>query len=410
MKNKLELLKLHNGITLILDPQPWYTSVSVVAYVGIGAKHEEDSLAGISHLLEHLVFKGTTSFPTSREVSDQIESVGGRLDAFTAYDYSGYFAKVPRSQVEIALKVLLELIYQPLLRNDDMLREKEIIFDELRLRRDSPEDLSDLILVETLWSNGYLSRDLGGTPESVASLTLQELSDFHQRYYRTSNLTIVISGSFPKKKVTGILEKLPFQDFSPMKKDFSCEFSVPSRKTIQKETSEAYLRIGYPLFGRDSSLRYTASIFNVLLGGGGGSRLFEEIREKYSLAYDVQSSLALFKEAGELLISLNTHPDKVEQALEITLKEVDNLREGRVTTGEIRRSKEYLKGSLLISLEDSLRRAFFWGEGYLLDSKIKDVDETIKRIEEVDFLNELPQLSPYFTPDKNCIVSVVPKL
>lgn len=409
MKNNIELIKLNNGLTLIMDSQPWYTSVSVVAYIGIGAKHEEDSLAGISHLLEHLVFKGTKSFPTSRDISHQIESIGGRLDAFTAYDYSGFFAKVPRSQVETALKVILELIYNPLLRQEDMVREKEIIYDELRLRRDSPEDLSDLLLVETLWKKGYLSKDLGGTPESISLITLDDLRQFHSDYYKTPNLTLIISGSFPKEEIIHKLESLPSQSFTPPIKDFTCEPSVPSRKTIEKDTSEAYLRIGYPLFGRDSSLRYTAFVFNVLLGGGGGSRLFEEIREKRSLAYDVQSSIVLFKEAGELIISLNTHPQKVEEALEITLQEVANLKEGKVTKEEIKRGKEYLKGSLLISLEDTLRRAFYWGEGYLLDGKLKDIEETVNKIEKVDFLKELQQLKPYLDSDKNCIIQVLPK-
>ncbi|MBT9130686.1 MAG: putative zinc protease [candidate division WS2 bacterium] len=409
MENKVKLIKLDNGLTLISDHRPWYTSASVVAYVGVGVKHEQEARVGISHLLEHVIFKGTKNYPTFKDITGNIEGIGGRLDAFTSYDYSAYYAKVPRSQAEVALQMILDLVYNPLLLPEDIDREKTVVYNELRLRYDDPEEYSDLMLAQNLWVKGPLSREVGGTPETVSSITQQDIIELHQYFYRNPNITIVASGAYEEYNLINMLNKIPAQQFDLPFKDMNSEFQVPQRKSITRDTSESYLRLGYPLFNRYSPLKTSAAVFNVLLGVGGSSRLFEEIREKRSLTYDIGSSLLLLKEAGELSIALSTHPDKVEEALGVILKEVDNLREGRVSEKEVARSKAYIKGSFLLSLEDSLRRAFFWGEGYLLDGVIKDVDEEIKNYESVDFYSEIVHLKPYFAPERCCIVSVVPR-
>ncbi len=352
-------------------------------FVGAGSRDESLELAGTSHFLEHLLFKGTKSL-SATQLAEAFDEVGGDSNAFTTKEYTAFYARLLAEHAPMAMEILASLIEAPALRPEDIETERAVITEELAMHGDEPSDRSAELLYGLLFPDSALGRDTLGTKSSIASLTTETIRSFFERHYGPQNMVVGIAGGQHTDDLLGRLERLPSrpQTTAPQR----TIPALPKQRFVahRTKTEQVHLTLGWRLPGRDHPLRTAFSVTNHLLGGGLSSRLFQRIREREALAYSVWSEREVFDDVGALAIMAGTSPQHAAQVVEICLEEVERLVDEGPTSREIEIAKGNLRADLLLSAEDSGARMSFVASEVLFFGRVRTTEEILDELAAVD--------------------------
>jgi len=371
---------------------PSARSASVALLVPVGSRHEDEAHAGLSHLLEHLVFKGTRSWPEAGSLSQAVEGVGGAVNASTDRELTVFSAKVPAERLDEALAAVNELALRPLLRRRDLTSEKPVIADEIRMYVDSPSDHVFTLFDELLFGSHPLGREIAGTIGSVRRATHDAVIDHWRAAYRPSGLVLAVAGRIDHDHVAAVASQWaadgPEVDGRrPRRAPVAAAAPEPapagSLRVSHRRLSQGNLCLGMPGVARDDPDRWTLDLLGAILGDGMGSRLFLELRERRSLVYDISTFSAMYADAGTFGIHAGFNPEDAGRVVGAVLDELDRIATEPVTASELDRARAYTRGRLELRMEDSGAVAGWLGMGESLLPRILTVDEVIERLEAV---------------------------
>ena len=376
---------LNNGLRVITAPIKNAYSVAISFLVGSGSRDESDGLAGGNHFLEHLLFKGTRNWPSAQIISAAIEGVGGVMNASTDKEMTVYWSKIAQPHFNIAFDVLTDMLVNPLLDESEMNKEREVINEELRMTNDYPSYRVELLIDEMLWPGQPMGRDIGGTLESVRQIKREDLVDLMKFHYSPNNVVVAIAGNVDHSQIVDNLlettkEWLPHSSpkWNPAVMRQYSEVCVEYRKSEQ-----AHICVGLPAYSLGHPDHYAINLLNIIFGEGMSSRLFMEVREKRGLAYDVHSSLSEFGDCGSFVIYYGSSPSRSTEVLQVIIEQLNRLTDG-FTEEEIVKAKEYWKGRLMLSLENTQNVGMWYGAQELLLNRISQVEETVTAIDSID--------------------------
>ncbi len=377
---------LSGGAKLITAPMPERLSTSLVLMFGGGSRLEDDRLAGVSHFIEHLFFKGTRRRPTSKEIADAIEGVGGFINAATDKELTTYWARVPAEHLELGLDVLFDIVSNSKLTPDDVERERMVILEELKGYQDQPQDYVMNLLEEIIWPGHPLGRDIAGTERSVAGLTRDDILEYADAHYRLPNLVIGAAGALDEDRTLDIVSSrltLPADPDGQVPAEPPAPLETPNVVVRRRRTEQAHICLGVRAFSYVDPDRYALDLLNTVLGEGMSSRLFLNIREKLGLAYDVHSFTQKHRDTGHLGVYVGVDPKKALKAIQAVVAEMQKLCEHDLLGEELQRAKEFTKGRLRLDLETTNGVAFWLTYQELLMGEIKSIEDELSLVEAV---------------------------
>ena len=381
-----EKTTLDNGLRVVSCDMPHTRSVSISIFVGVGSRYEPDVHAGMSHFVEHMVFKGTSSLPDPVQISSQIEGVGGVLNAGTEHEVTVYWCKVAQPHFGDSLELLFDMLRNSLYRPEDIENERHIIHEELAMIHDYPTSRVDSLIDEMLWPNHPLGRDIGGTTKSIDGITREALVEHMDRFYAPSNIVVSVAGNVPHSEVVAQSWELSRDWTGPeICGDPTPVTHVQEESQIKLEyrnTEQIHLSIALPGIGLEHPDAYALDLLSVILGEGMSSRLFAELREKRGLAYDVQSGVSHFKDTGAFVITAGVDPSRAYEAVPAILEQVADVRDS-ASEEEIERAKQLVAGRLMLRMEDTRAVSAWMGSQEMLRRTILDVDDVVEKINAV---------------------------
>jgi len=377
--------RLDAGARVVTEAMPALRSVAVGFWVGTGSRDEPDELAGASHFLEHLLFKGTDS-RSAVEIAEAVESVGGDMNAFTTQELTAFYVRVPDECLPIAIEILSDIVWRPALREDDVDAERQVILEEIRMRDDTPEDLVHDVFAGAIFPGHPIGREVIGSPTTITAMRSADISAFHQRHYHPSNVVIAVAGNLDHDEVVALVEKgLDGASGDRPPRDRYAGADAPRPLAVlERPTEQAHVVLGMRSLPRDDPDRYALTVLNQTLGGGMSSRLFQEVRERRGLAYSVYSFRAAFEETGAFAVSAGTGPDRLSELLGVIDAELARVVSDRgITEHELDAAKGHLRGSLALSLESSASRMHRLGRSELTMGEIPSLDELVAEVDAV---------------------------
>ena len=374
---------LSNGICLLTEAMPHVRSVSLGVWLTRGSRHEDHDHEGIAHLAEHMLFKGTTS-RSAQEIAQEVDSVGGQLDAFTAKEYGSYYVKVLDDHLPRAVDLLSDLVLHPAFDRDDLEREKKVILEEIKMVEDIPDDLVHEAFTESFWPEHPLGRSILGSPESVAGISQEVLRDFFARSYVGGNLVIAAAGSLDHAQVRDLVgSAFDSSTAEPERLDLTPPTPTPTLVVKDKELEQTHLCLGTRSYRQDHEDRFASYVLNTLLGGSMSSRLFQHIREERGLAYSVSSSLMSYRDAGALTIYAGCDTAAVPEVISLVAAELRGVKNHAVPAAELQRAKDHLKGNLVLGLESTTSRMSQLARCEILFGRQIDLSENLAKIDDV---------------------------
>ncbi|HET6773092.1 MAG TPA: pitrilysin family protein [Acidimicrobiales bacterium] len=375
--------RLANGIRLVTERMPEARSVSLGVWVGVGGRDEPDELAGASHFLEHLLFKGTTT-RSARQIAEAVDAVGGEMNAFTNREHTAYYTRLPAACVDLGIEILGDVLTDPAFRTHEVEAERQVILEEILMNLDIPEDHVHTLLAEALFPGHPLGREVLGTRETVEAATRDEIADFFGRWYLPRNLVVVAAGDVDHDHLAdafaGSLGRVSGGE-RPVRAMPGVD--VEPRVVLDDPTEQVHLAMGWRAVDHFDDDRYALSVANQILGGGMSSRLFQQVREERGLCYSVYSWASTYYDAGSAGVYAGTAPTRVAELLSVIDDEVAKLVASGVTEGELAVAKGYIEGSLVLGLEDSGSRMARIGRSLMARDQVVPVDEQIARIRAV---------------------------
>ncbi len=377
---------LPNGLRVLVDELPHTHSVSIGCFVDVGSGHERPPICGISHFIEHMLFKGSRRHPTPRLISDAIEGIGGILDAYTSFESTVYYAKVADIHVDRAIDLLSDMLLQPCFDPRDVEKERRVIAEELRQTEDTPSELVHLLLDGAMWGDQPLGRDIAGDEAAVAGFTHAQVLEHWRRHYTRANVVVSVAGNIKAEHAFQAIA----QAFEAMPPGAPAVF-VPSAPpqpgpalALRTDDSEqGNFCVGFPGIAQSDPDRRAMQVFDTVLGGGMSSRLFQEIREERGLAYSVGSYSREHHDAGKWVIYGSVEPDNMHECVATVMHELRAARSEGITDEELRRVKEQVKGGILLSLEDTWSVASRNGSHQLRYGRVIPVEQVVAEVEQV---------------------------
>jgi len=401
---------LPNGLTIITEEMEHIRSVCIGIWVKTGSRDEDKQWNGISHFVEHMVFKGT-EHRTAEEIARQVDSIGGNIDAFTAKECVSFSIKVLDEHLPIALDVLSDLVLNPVFAADDIVRERGVILEEIKMDEDSPDYLVHEIFTQNFWKDHPLGRPILGTRDTVKRFEGEPVRDFYRQRFVPGNVIITAAGHLNHDHFVELVGK-HFANMKPMSNGFHSAPPTIVPKIIlrnKKSLEQVQICIGVPSYPITHEKRHSSYILNTLLGGGMSSRLFQNIRERQGLAYAIYSDLNPYRDTGCLSVYAGTSRASATKVVESVVSEFRNLKSAEVPADELRRSKDQLKGSLMLSLESSTARMSNLARQEMYFDQFYGLDELIAKIESVT-AEELWHLSDQFFQTENIAVTILGNL
>jgi predicted Zn-dependent peptidase len=374
---------LDSGLRLITETMPHVRSVSLGVWLTRGSRHESIDRSGIAHFVEHMLFKGTGT-RTAEDIAQAIDSIGGQLDAFTAKEYASYYIKVLDEHLPMAVDLLSDIVMNPNFASDDLDKEKKVILEEIKMVEDTPDDLVHELFTQHFWEGHALGRPILGSKETVESFTAQILRDYFRTSYVAPNLIVSAAGNVEHARVRDLIarafDKLPsdrvaFQDETPRVR--------PQVVVRSKELEQSHVVLGTSSYPQNHSDRYVSYIMNTVLGGSMSSRLFQNVREKRGLAYAVFSGLSAYRDAGNITIYAGCANEAVPEVVDLCVEELRGMKQAPVPDAELRRAKDHLKGSLMLSLENTASRMSHLARQEIYFERHFGLDETLAGVERV---------------------------
>jgi predicted Zn-dependent peptidase len=378
----IERAELPNGLVIVTEKMPHVRSISVGIWLGTGSRGESPENNGIAHFIEHMVFKGTER-RSAEEIAQSVDSVGGMLDAFTAKEMTCFSAKVLDEHLPIAFDVLSDLVLRPLFDGADIAKEKQVVLEEIKMDEDNPEYLIHEMFTQNFWRGHPLGRPILGTPETVPQFSRAAVLDCFHAWYAPNNIVITAAGNLEHAR----LVDLAAREFgavtraSVLGKRTAPHTNATVEQRHKKELEQVHIVLGVPSYPLAHERRYAASLLNIILGGGMSSRLFQNIRERQGLAYAIGSDLSPYTDSGVLSVYAGTSRESAAQLIQSVVEEFRRIRQEPVSAEELRRAKDHLKGSMMLSLESTSSRMSNLARQAMYFNRFLSLDEMLASIE-----------------------------
>lgn len=403
-----KLTRLDNGLRIITAKIDQTKAASLLFLFGVGSRYEEKNISGISHFLEHMFFKGTEKRPTTLDISKELDGVGAAYNAFTSEENTGYYVHVPSAHFDLGLDVLTDMIFNSKFDEAEIAKEKGVIVEEINMYEDEPRGKVESVAKELIYGDQPLGRKITGEKETVTAFTRDNFVDYKKAHYNPENMVIAAVGNISNETLDKIkekfskMEKAPKNEYQKVKEDQT----APQAKVFYKETEQSHFILGFRSLPRTDKKRPSLKILTNLMGQMMSSRLFIEVREKRGLCYYVNADMADFRDTGFWAVSAGVDNNRIEEALEVILKEVEKLKNEPVGGEELKRAKENLKGHLYLNLEDSLSVASYLAEQELFWDKIQDPDEIAAEYDKVT-VEDIQELAKELFIAKNLNLALV---
>ena len=402
---------LDNKLRVLTSTMAHTQSISMVICVGAGSRYESDELAGVSHFIEHLPFKGTESWPTARAVSEAIEGVGGVMNASTDREMTVFWCKVARLHYKTAFAVLMDMVLNSRLDPKEVEKEREVIQEELRMTYDQPSYRVDLLIDEAMWPDQAMGRDVGGTLETVADIQQKDIREYMHQQYNPANTVVAVAGNVTHEEVVGMLAETT-RDWKPLE-SLDWELATdnvggPLVKVERRPSDQTHLCLGVPGLSLTHPDRYAFNLMNTILGDGMSSRLFLNLREEQGLAYDVHSSSSNYRDTGALVVYCGVEPSKTNDAVKTIVKEFQGMHQAP-SEQELNKAREYSKGRLLLRMEDTRAVASWIGAQELLQDSVRTPEEVVESLDAVTPADIARVAKNFLNDDKMRLAVVGPR-
>ncbi|HVZ16368.1 MAG TPA: pitrilysin family protein [Terriglobales bacterium] len=388
---------LPNGLTILTEEMPHIRSVSIGIWIKTGSRHENQESNGISHFIEHMVFKGTQS-RNAEQIAREVDSVGGNMDAFTAKECICFDVKVLDEHLPTAIDILSDLVLHPVFDEEEIKRERGVIIEEIKMDEDNPDYLVHEIFTQNFWKDHPLGRPILGTRETVKRFEQATLFDYYRRFFIPNNMIISVAGNVKHERFVDLVKEkfAHLQTGSNGFKQDPPKIQARINMRNKKALEQVQLCLGVPSLPIGHQDRFASYILNTLLGGGMSSRLFQSVREKQGLAYAIYSELNPYRDTGCMAIYAGTSRENAPKVVQSVMCEFRTLKNEPVSDEEIRRAKDQLKGSLMLSLESSTARMSNLARQELYFDRFYSMDEIIARVEDVTKENLMALAQQYF--------------
>lgn len=415
-RDVIETTVLEGGLTVVTEHMPDVLSVSLGFWVGTGSVDEPEDLAGASHFLEHLLFKGTPS-RSAREIAEAVDAVGGDLNAFTAKEHTAFYVRVLAEEADLGLDILSEIIWGPALRPDELEAERQVILEEILMHSDEPADEVHDIYNSAMYPSHPLGRDVLGLEETVRAASRDDIASFHRHHYRTRNVVVTAAGLVEHGQVVeGVAKRL-----EEAAKEVGAEAllgggpperSVPAeparrRLVVNRPTEQAHIMFGVPGFDRDHRDRQVLNVLDHILGGGMSSRLFQSVREERGLAYNVYSYRSGYQGVGDFAVYAGTAPSRATEVVEVITDELDKMAASGPTPEELLAAKSHIRGATALGLEDSGARMSRLGRSQLAHGRVPSLAELEAQISAVT-LDDLARVASQVLGNQRTLVVLGP--
>jgi predicted Zn-dependent peptidase len=390
---KYEITELDSGERVITERVPSVRSVSLGYWVGVGSRDEQEERAGVSHFLEHLLFKGSAAY-TAQEIAETFDGLGGELNAATSREHTVVYARVTDAHLETAVDVMTDMVFAPTFAELDS--EREVVLEEIAMYEDTPQELVHDLFSEAVFGNQPLGRPVIGTRDVIATVSRRALAAYHGSMYVGGNVVVAAAGNLDHNTVVRLVESAQRRPEDTPPEGVRLRRPLvspppPSLRFQQKDTEQYHVCVGAPGISRSDRRRFAASLLDSILGGSASSRLFQEIREKRGMAYAVYSFTSQYTDTGLVGFYVGTREENLAECLEIASRELGEVAAGRLRPNELERAKENLKGRIVLSMESTANRMSRLGKSLITDTELLSLDRLIAEIEAVeqDELSEL---------------------
>ncbi|MFN2502794.1 MAG: M16 family metallopeptidase [Acidimicrobiales bacterium] len=379
MSSVVQQTRLANGLSVVTEAVPGSASVALGFWVDAGSRDERPEVAGASHFLEHLLFKGTED-RSAHEIAEAIEAVGGEMNAFTTKEYTAFYVRLLHEDLDLGLDILSEIMWAPAFRPDEINAERQVILEEILMHEDEPADLVHDLCQEAIYPGHPLGREVLGDATTISAMTRDDISGYFRAQYRPDSIVFAAAGKVDHDQlVAGVERRFTGPDGGgPVREQ---QALVPARPlaVTNRQTEQAHLVVGMRAPARDDDDRFALSVLNQLLGGGMSSRLFQEIREKRGLVYSVYSYRAAYLETGLLAVYAGTSPARAATVLDLISAELDRLLQDEVPERELAVARGHVKGSIVLALEETSSRMSRIGRSQLVHGEVMSLDELVER-------------------------------
>ena len=376
--------KLGSQAQLVIEEIPYVKSVAIGVFIKVGSRHETPEIAGGSHFIEHMLFKGTEQ-RNAREIAESFESIGGQLNAYTSKEYTCVYARTLDENIYTASEIIFDMLFNSVFEPKEFSTEKEVVVEEINMYEDTPDDLIHDVFAQKMWADHTMGLPILGTLDSVANFSRDSIVNFYHRCYTPSNMVIAIAGNVEaekmKDKIEAILEKDSFQQVvlpSSPPQQYNRFTSL-----VEKDTEQVQICWGVPGLNYHDHQRYTINIMNSILGGGFSSRLFQSLREELGLAYSIYSNSSAYSDTGACSIYIGTGPGKIERCQEALYEQIMKFVQEGVTDIEVQRTQQMVKSSMYMGMESVMNRMSRLGKSMLMYDRIIPIEEVMENVMQV---------------------------
>jgi predicted Zn-dependent peptidase len=404
---KHRLSELETGERVISERVPGVRSVALGFWIGAGSRDEPDPRAGVSHFIEHLLFKGSSKY-SAQEIAEIFDELGGELNAATSRETTVVYTRIPDEGLELALDVMADMVYRPAFVDVDA--EREVVLEEIAMVEDTPNDLVHDIVAEAVFDSHPLGRPVIGRAEVISTVSRRALLGYHRRAYQGPRIVLAAAGNVGHGELCSLLSDRvrPAGAGPGLAARKPTPKGTPGVRFQRKDTEQYHVCLGAPGLSRIDERRFAASLLDAIIGGSASSRLFQEIREKRGLAYSVYSYSSQYHDTGQLGVYLGTREDNVAECLEIAVAEIADLARGNVGAGELRRAKENLKNRILLSLESTSARMTRLGRSLVTETPLLTPERLVKRLEAVTASEVAELTDELLAPDRLSVAGIGP--
>jgi predicted Zn-dependent peptidase len=419
---KYEISELESGERIITERVPGVRSVALGYWIGAGSRDEKEDRAGVSHFLEHLLFKGSSAY-TAQEIAETFDVLGGELNAATSREYTVVYARVTDAHLETAVDVMTDMVFAPTFAELDS--EREVVLEEIAMYEDTPQELVHDLFSEAVFGNQPLGRPVIGTRDVIANVSRRALAGYHRSMYVGGNVVVAAAGNLEHNAIVRLVERAQRRPGDTPAKGLRVRRPLvapppPGLRFQQKDTEQYHVCVGAPGISRSDRRRFAASLLDSILGGSASSRLFQEIREKRGMAYAVYSFSSQYTDTGLVGFYVGTRAENLAACLEIASQELAEIAAGRLRPNELQRAKENLKGRIVLSMEATSNRMSRLGKSLITDTELLSLDRLIAEIDAVDE-DELSALASVVLepellsaagigPDESCFTGAVERI
>jgi predicted Zn-dependent peptidase len=377
--------ELDSGQRVITERLTHIRSVAIGFWIGAGSRDERNGKAGVSHFIEHLLFKGTRSY-SAQDIAEIFDRLGGELNAATSREHTVVYARVPDERLETAVDVMSDMVFCPLFADLDA--EREVVLEEIAMYEDTPQDYVHDLIAAAVFGNRPLGRPVVGTAEVISSISRRSIASYHRAMYVPGNVVVAAAGNLDHNRLLGLLERAEKKRAEarpvPRVRSPLVRLPAPGIRFQRKDTEQYHVCLAAPGISRSDRRRFAASLLDSILGGSASSRLFQEIREKRGMAYSVYSFASQYTDTGQIGFYVGTRSENLRDCLEIAAAEIADIASGGLADAELERAKENLKGRIMLSMESTSNRMTRLGRSVVTDTEILSLPRIIAEIEAVE--------------------------